>query len=266
MVEGLSENRWALLSKVHHCMVDGVSATDLMTVMFDDSRPRPAAASAGSRRPSRATSSSLLRTLTRQALNPSEQVRVVAGGGAPAAGDRSRRCRRLVRGVASAAGVLRAARSLVAHRPGRAAPDVEHGLRPPQRRQDDPLGPRRDRQRRRANDRRRRAARAAAEPRRGRRGPERPGPGPGVGSPAGRAGRVQQPGVRDVRRRCRWASQDPVERSAVGARADGRVQAVEAGRGRRGPHLALGLRAAAAARARRPARPPDRRRSASRRA
>ena len=34
MLEGLSENRWALLSKVHHCMVDGVSATDLMSVMF----------------------------------------------------------------------------------------------------------------------------------------------------------------------------------------------------------------------------------------
>ena len=44
MVEGLSDNRWALLSKVHHCMVDGVSATDLMTVMFDD---RPAAAPRG---------------------------------------------------------------------------------------------------------------------------------------------------------------------------------------------------------------------------
>ena len=41
MVEGLSDKRWALLSKVHHCMVDGVSATDLMTVMFDDS-PAPA--------------------------------------------------------------------------------------------------------------------------------------------------------------------------------------------------------------------------------
>ena len=36
MVEGLSEGRWALLSKVHHCMVDGVAATDLMSVMFDD--------------------------------------------------------------------------------------------------------------------------------------------------------------------------------------------------------------------------------------
>jgi diacylglycerol O-acyltransferase len=36
MVEGLSESRWALLSKVHHCMVDGVAATDLMSVMFSD--------------------------------------------------------------------------------------------------------------------------------------------------------------------------------------------------------------------------------------
>ena len=58
MVEGLSENRWALLSKVHHCMVDGVSATDLMTVMFDDAPARPAGAGAGSPARSRATPSS----------------------------------------------------------------------------------------------------------------------------------------------------------------------------------------------------------------
>jgi len=36
MVEGLAQGRWALLSKVHHCMVDGVAATDLMSVMFSD--------------------------------------------------------------------------------------------------------------------------------------------------------------------------------------------------------------------------------------
>ena len=35
MVEGLKNGRWALISKVHHCMVDGISATDLLTVMFD---------------------------------------------------------------------------------------------------------------------------------------------------------------------------------------------------------------------------------------
>lgn len=37
MVEGLDEGRWALLSKVHHCMVDGVAATDLLSVMLSDS-------------------------------------------------------------------------------------------------------------------------------------------------------------------------------------------------------------------------------------
>ena len=35
VVEGVEEGRWALISKVHHCMVDGVSGTDLMTVLFD---------------------------------------------------------------------------------------------------------------------------------------------------------------------------------------------------------------------------------------
>jgi WS/DGAT/MGAT family acyltransferase len=38
MAEGLGEGRWALVSKVHHCMVDGVSGTDLMTVILDKER------------------------------------------------------------------------------------------------------------------------------------------------------------------------------------------------------------------------------------
>ena len=52
VVEGLEDGRWAIVSKVHHCMVDGVSSTDLMSVLFDDQpdaarlsappwRPRP---------------------------------------------------------------------------------------------------------------------------------------------------------------------------------------------------------------------------------
>jgi len=40
LVEGLSEGRWAVISKVHHCMVDGVSGTDLYRVIFDLS-PEP---------------------------------------------------------------------------------------------------------------------------------------------------------------------------------------------------------------------------------
>jgi WS/DGAT/MGAT family acyltransferase len=34
-VEGLEGDRWALISKVHHCMVDGVSGTDLLGVLLD---------------------------------------------------------------------------------------------------------------------------------------------------------------------------------------------------------------------------------------
>ena len=35
IVDGLEKGNWALISKVHHCMVDGVSATDLLTVLLD---------------------------------------------------------------------------------------------------------------------------------------------------------------------------------------------------------------------------------------
>jgi WS/DGAT/MGAT family acyltransferase len=43
LVEGLEGGRWALISKVHHCMVDGVSGTDLYRVIFDLSpEPSPA--------------------------------------------------------------------------------------------------------------------------------------------------------------------------------------------------------------------------------
>jgi diacylglycerol O-acyltransferase / wax synthase len=47
MVDGLEEGRWALISKVHHCMVDGVSATDLLTVLLDrEPQPTPTRAPA----------------------------------------------------------------------------------------------------------------------------------------------------------------------------------------------------------------------------
>src|SRR5271165_6603317 len=41
LVEGLDQGRWALISKVHHCMVDGVSGTDLYRVIFDTSAESP---------------------------------------------------------------------------------------------------------------------------------------------------------------------------------------------------------------------------------
>jgi diacylglycerol O-acyltransferase len=38
VAEGLGGGRWALISKVHHCMVDGVSGTDLLAVLLDAER------------------------------------------------------------------------------------------------------------------------------------------------------------------------------------------------------------------------------------
>jgi WS/DGAT/MGAT family acyltransferase len=40
MVEGLEDGQWSMVSKTHHCMVDGVSGTELLTVIMDLS-PEP---------------------------------------------------------------------------------------------------------------------------------------------------------------------------------------------------------------------------------
>ena len=45
MVEGLSDNRWAMVSKTHHALVDGVAGTDLLAVIMDlsaEASPIPA--------------------------------------------------------------------------------------------------------------------------------------------------------------------------------------------------------------------------------
>jgi WS/DGAT/MGAT family acyltransferase len=36
VVEGLTDDRWELLSKTHHCMVDGVSGSDLLSLLMDE--------------------------------------------------------------------------------------------------------------------------------------------------------------------------------------------------------------------------------------
>jgi WS/DGAT/MGAT family acyltransferase len=41
LVEGLHYGRWALISKVHHCMVDGISGVELLTVLLATERDEP---------------------------------------------------------------------------------------------------------------------------------------------------------------------------------------------------------------------------------
>ncbi len=74
MIEGLSGGRWALLSKVHHCMVDGVAATDLMSVMFDEGSP-PLEHDPWAPAPEPGDAELVMRTLTRRTFDPAEQLR-----------------------------------------------------------------------------------------------------------------------------------------------------------------------------------------------
>jgi diacylglycerol O-acyltransferase len=81
MVEGMRDGRWALLSKVHHCMVDGVAATDLMSVMFSDEtageHPSPTALERRwSAAPEPSSVDILLRTLVRRA-SPAGQLETI---------------------------------------------------------------------------------------------------------------------------------------------------------------------------------------------
>jgi diacylglycerol O-acyltransferase len=105
MIEGLSENRWALLSKVHHCMVDGVSSTDLMTVMFDDSPPQPPEQD-WQPAPEPSNAELVVRSLTHQAANPAEQLRMLRDAASRPRASLAQ-AQTLVRGVSSAAGLLR---------------------------------------------------------------------------------------------------------------------------------------------------------------
>ena len=42
IVEGIEDDRWALINKVHHCMVDGIAGTDLLSAVLDRSPERAA--------------------------------------------------------------------------------------------------------------------------------------------------------------------------------------------------------------------------------
>ena len=76
MVEGLENGHWALMSKTHHCMVDGVSGTDLLTVVLDR-EPNPTRDTVDDWTPEPQPSRrDLLATALRERLtNPYEQLR-----------------------------------------------------------------------------------------------------------------------------------------------------------------------------------------------
>jgi WS/DGAT/MGAT family acyltransferase len=80
VVEGLEGDRFGLISKVHHSLVDGVSGADLMTVLFDVSREPvtpPAAADNWHPGPTPSRSQLLAEALVERATEPAEVVRTL---------------------------------------------------------------------------------------------------------------------------------------------------------------------------------------------
>jgi diacylglycerol O-acyltransferase len=77
MIESLSERRWALLTKLHHSMVDGVSGAELLSAILDEQRQPELAAPAGwcpERQPSGAELA--VRAVAERALSPFEGLQL----------------------------------------------------------------------------------------------------------------------------------------------------------------------------------------------
>ncbi|MFC5822118.1 WS/DGAT/MGAT family O-acyltransferase [Nonomuraea harbinensis] len=110
VIDNLAADRWALVSKVHHCMVDGVSGTSLYYAIFDVSpegtRDPPQDTWSPHAEPSALQlSADALRDLLR---NPVEQARM-AGRALAAPRATARRVLDTVRGLVPLAGALRPA-------------------------------------------------------------------------------------------------------------------------------------------------------------
>jgi len=114
-VEGLEDGHWALITKVHHCVVDGIAGTDLLSVVLD-ADPDAVVAAPDRWRP-RADPSNvrlLAEAITDYLVSPYEQYR--AARARTRAGRRlARQAFDLARGLSSIVGVARrqAASSIV---------------------------------------------------------------------------------------------------------------------------------------------------------
>ena len=107
VVQGLEEGRWAMVSKTHHAMVDGVSGTELLTVVMDMS-PQPSPAVPDDWHPSPLPSGGRLaaEAAVDLALSPYEQLRAIrAATRVPR--QALHQLGEVARGVSSMAGLLR---------------------------------------------------------------------------------------------------------------------------------------------------------------
>jgi diacylglycerol O-acyltransferase len=106
VAEGLDDGRWALISKTHHCMVDGVSATDLLSVILSKERQlEPEEVEAWHAGPEPNSAALIAHSLALRAASPYEAVRTVLSA---ARGPRSvaRKALETTRGVANLRSLL----------------------------------------------------------------------------------------------------------------------------------------------------------------
>jgi WS/DGAT/MGAT family acyltransferase len=198
LAEGFGEERWALVSKVHHCMVDGVASTDLMTVLLDNEpQPEVAPPDAWTPEPSPGAARLLAEAVVERAANP-----FAAAGQLGGALRTPRQFAGLLedtsRGLIGLARHCPAFAALVAQRAARPAPPLELGARTAGRRATGSPRTRRHGQRRGAGRHHSRLSRTAAVPRRAR-GSGVANAGTCVRSAARRTRQLQQPGFGDVR-------------------------------------------------------------------
>ena len=201
LVQGLERDRFAILTKTHHAMVDGISGVDIGTVLFDlEPVPEPAD---GRRRLGAAARTGHDRAGRARGQRPGRgagQARRAGGRGGAQPGDDG------AQGGRGAGGAQRGRQRL--RRPGprraaepadRAAPALRLGALGAGDLQADQGRARRHRQRRRPRRRHRRAAQLAARPRHPHRGAGAAGAGPGLDPQRGRARQPRQPDRADAR-------------------------------------------------------------------
>jgi diacylglycerol O-acyltransferase len=105
--EGLADGRWGLLSKVHHCMADGVSGTDLYRALLDPGpEPGPAVVDHWVPAPEPSTLSVTARAVWDLACTPAVALRA-AGATARSPRRLARRAAETTRGLVTMSGALR---------------------------------------------------------------------------------------------------------------------------------------------------------------
>jgi diacylglycerol O-acyltransferase len=107
MVEGLEDGHWAMLSKTHHAMVDGVSGTDLLSVIMDTT-PEPSTPLADEWQPAPRPSSRELAAVAVVDMlrSPYEQLRAVrASTRVPR--QAARQLGEVLRGVSAMRGIIK---------------------------------------------------------------------------------------------------------------------------------------------------------------